>query len=528
MSKTQNPPSPANEKITHQLQRMLASPDFNATPQQILFLKFVVNQTLAGKAREIKDYTVAAEVFGRGPDFDRSIDPIVSIQADMLRRVLARYYETSGRNDPIRIDIPPGTCVPVFEKRFHTQTTDTAIDGLNPDISVKSSWPAVLIRPLCNLSGDPELDFWGIGLAAEMADELNRYPDIRVMTLGSDDPNKEVDQRAVRFVVDGSVRSDGTCIKMILKLTDTRTGHQIWSESSRSSIETAGLIAFQEGLARSIAVKIAGERGWIMKILDKESKRRPPQHFTVYEAVLRYIEYDVTMTPQAFSRALAALEKAVIIDPDYGPAWSMLARLYANIYVFDTRRFKEPLEKAFEFAQNGTRLSPDNQRCRAVMAYIHLVRNDLAAGLAEAERALNLGPGTLFVIDGIGYLMTLMGDWERGPALIRKVIQLNPFYANYVHFGLWVNCLRQKDYTAAYRETMKLNSPALFWDHVARASSLGLLGDIEDGRKTAAELLKLKPDFPASGRILMRHYIKFEDVLERIIEGLNAVGIEVR
>jgi adenylate cyclase len=139
MSKTQNPPSPANEKITHQLQRMLASPDFNATPQQILFLKFVVNQTLAGKAREIKDYTVAAEVFGRGPDFDRSIDPIVSIQADMLRRVLARYYETSGRNDPIRIDIPPGTCVPVFEKRFHTQTTDTAIDGLNPDISVKSS-----------------------------------------------------------------------------------------------------------------------------------------------------------------------------------------------------------------------------------------------------------------------------------------------------------------------------------------------------------------------------------------------------
>jgi hypothetical protein len=63
---------------------------------------------------------------------------------------------------------------------------------------------------------------------------------------------------------------------------------------------------------------------------------------------------------------------------------------------------------------------------------------------------------------------------------------------------------------------------------VARASSLGLLGDIEDGRKTAAELLKLKPDFPASGRILMRHYIKFEDVLERIIEGLNAVGIEVR
>jgi adenylate cyclase len=103
MSKTQNPPSPANEKITRQLQRILASPNFNATPQQILFLKFVVNQTLAGNALEIKDYTVAAEVFGRGPDFDHRIDPVVSIQADILRRALARYYLTAGKHDSIRI-----------------------------------------------------------------------------------------------------------------------------------------------------------------------------------------------------------------------------------------------------------------------------------------------------------------------------------------------------------------------------------------------------------------------------------------
>jgi hypothetical protein len=110
--------SPSFQKaISHQLELILASPDFNATPQQIAFLNFVVNQTLAGKGREIKDYTVAAEVFGRGPDFDQRIDPIVSIQADILRRALARYYQITGKNDPIRIDIPKGTYVPVFKKR---------------------------------------------------------------------------------------------------------------------------------------------------------------------------------------------------------------------------------------------------------------------------------------------------------------------------------------------------------------------------------------------------------------------------
>jgi TolB-like protein len=441
---------------------------------------------------------------------------------------MAQYYLAAGKHDSIRIDIPKGTYVPVFEKRPHAQATDRAIDREHLDIRVKSSWPAVLIRPLSNISGDSELDFWGIGLATELADELNRYPDIRVMTLRPGNRKRKADQTEAQFVIDGNVRSDGTCLKMTVQLTDTRTGRLIWSESCRSSVEAARLIAFQEEIARGVAVKIAGQHGWIAKSLDKRSQRHRPQHSDVYEAVLRYYEYDLTMTPAAFSRALTALEKAVSIDPECGSAWSMLARIFADIYAFDVAGFKDPLEKAFEFGQNGTRLSPDDQRGKTIMAFVHLFRNDLQAGLAEAERALNLESQTLFMLDGIGYLMTLMGAWERGPALIEKVIRLNPFYGNYVHQALWINCLRQKNYAEAYHETLKLNRPTLFWDHLARASTYGLLGNIEDGRKAAAELLKLKPEFTERGRILIGHFIKFEDIVERVIKGLKAVGIEVR
>ena len=110
--------SPSFQKaVIHQVESILKSPDFNATPKLNAFLKFVVKQTLAGKGREINDYTVATEVFGRGPDFNVIIDPIVSIQADILRRKLARYYQNTGKNDPIRNYIPNGTYVPVFKKR---------------------------------------------------------------------------------------------------------------------------------------------------------------------------------------------------------------------------------------------------------------------------------------------------------------------------------------------------------------------------------------------------------------------------
>jgi adenylate cyclase len=516
-------PPPSNEIISRQLERMLESPDFCASPQQTDFLKFVVNQTLAGNSGEIKGYTVATEVMGRGPDFNQSIDPVVSIQAGRLRRAMERYYLTAGEHDPIRIDIPKGTYVPNFSEQLPSHPP-IAAEPADP-VSVMQTWPAVLIRPLRNLSGDPELDFWGIGLATELAHELNRYPDIRVMTLGSGNPHREADQATAQFKVAGNVRSDRECLKVAVRLTDTQSGRHIWSDSRRSSIETARLISFQEDIAKEVSVKIAGRQGWISKTLASRWKRRPPKHMKVYEAVLRYYEFDLHGTPETFSRAMAALERAVAIEPECGQAWTMLARLLGEYYSTDIPGYENALETAFRYAAKGIRLSPEDQRSRVIMAYIHLLRNELAAGRAEAEQALNLGPRTLFMLDAIGFLMTYLGEWERGPALVEKVIQLNPFYGNYCHFALWLNYFRQKNYAAAYRETMRLKRPATIWDPLAKAATLGLLGKTDEGEKYAKKLLEMKPDFPGKARDLIRRFVKFEEIVEREIEGLNKVGL---
>ena len=107
----------AKDDILSQLEHMLASPHFHASPQQIALLKYVVYQTLDENAREIREDILATEAFGREADFDSTIDPIVSIQADLLRRALMRYFESAGQNDPVRIDIPPGTYIPGFKKQ---------------------------------------------------------------------------------------------------------------------------------------------------------------------------------------------------------------------------------------------------------------------------------------------------------------------------------------------------------------------------------------------------------------------------
>jgi len=151
--------------------------------------------------------------------------------------------------------------------------------------------------------------------------------------------------------------------------------------------------------------------------------------------------------------------------------------------------------------------------------------NELPAARADIEKALALSPNSLFMLDGISYLMTLLGDWERGPALIRKVISLNPFYNPVVHYALWEDCLRREDYEGAYAETMSLRRPAVFWYPLAKAAALGLLGKDEEGRQFVENLLKLRPDFPNRGRALMGRYIKFDNILEPVIEGLRKSGL---
>ena len=103
-------PKAARAELAH----ILASAAFDASERNRRFLRYVVEQTLAGCGDRIKAYDIAVTVFGRDDSFDPQSDPIVRIEASRLRRSLERYYLLAGGDDPIRIEIPKGGYVPVF------------------------------------------------------------------------------------------------------------------------------------------------------------------------------------------------------------------------------------------------------------------------------------------------------------------------------------------------------------------------------------------------------------------------------
>jgi hypothetical protein len=90
------------------------------------------------------------------------------------------------------------------------------------------------------------------------------------------------------------------------------------------------------------------------------------------------------------------------------------------------------------------------------------------------------------------------------------------------------NWLRKKEYDKAYLETLKFRLSSIFWDPLLRAIILGHLGRTKEGNRYVEEVLKIKPDFPARGRILIQHLIKSDELVESHIEGLKKSGLDLK
>jgi len=514
--------------IEEQLHRVLSSPEFDATARQKEFLRFVTQMFLEGRAGEIKGYAVATDVFGRKADFDPGTDPIVSVEARRLRRALEHYYLTAGRRDRVLITIPKGGYVPSFlfqtgadSSRSSPETEPNKNERVDP-------WPSVLIRPFQNLSEGTGPDYVAEGCRTELAIELSRYQDIRVLMKPSDPGGQSIEEPAARFLIKGSVRYGPDNLNVAVQLFDQKTHRQVWGDMYECDMRTADLMAFQRETAQNIAANIAQEQGHISQTLSLESQNKLPAEMDTYEALMKYYKHEVTFTRETLTDALVALEEAAVREPECSQVWTCLGLLYCENYALETIARQTPIEKAFQFSENGVRLDLFNQRARVALAMARLLNNQLPEGLVEARNALALNPNSLIFMDVIGHVLALLGDWDEGTSLIQKAIKLNPYYRPYVCQVLCAGWLRKKEYERAYLETLNFKLSPNFWDPLLQSSTLGHLGRTDEGSRYVEALLTIKPDFSDRARTLIKHWVKSAELAQCIIDGLKESGLDIK
>jgi class 3 adenylate cyclase len=111
------PGLPTPGQIRAHLERIVASATFSRAPRMQRFLTFLVEETLAGREAQLKEFTIATCVFGKSDDFEPGTSAVVRVEAGRLRRLLAQYDLEQGRDDLIELQVPKGGYLPTFRWR---------------------------------------------------------------------------------------------------------------------------------------------------------------------------------------------------------------------------------------------------------------------------------------------------------------------------------------------------------------------------------------------------------------------------
>lgn len=104
------------EEKRAELDAVLRSKEFSRSPALARLLEYLCEKTFTGRVHEIKEFSIATEVFGRGEDFSEKRDSLVRVEVHRLRRKLQSYYDGDGSGRPFRIVIRPGNYQPDFER----------------------------------------------------------------------------------------------------------------------------------------------------------------------------------------------------------------------------------------------------------------------------------------------------------------------------------------------------------------------------------------------------------------------------
>lgn len=499
---------PDDEDVRAELERVLSSQYLEATDRRRSFLRYVVEETLAGRSDQLKGYTVATKVFGRAESFDPQSDPVVRLEARRLRRDLDCYYVDSGRHDPVRITIPKGSYVPRFEWNEAWRDSSRPGEGPPPQVEAKddqpeipdpasagggrrwglvlggvavavfaaiAAWiiagergpspeavgsggPSIVVAPFEALSANDESRFLANGMATELTNGLMRFPGFRLYALrsASDDgwaqePLGLARERGIAYVVTGKVAAEATTAYVALQLVEAGTGAVVWSGTYDQPLEPETLIQAWRELSEKIAVELGQPYGIVNTDVGARHNSSNVAHMQSYACVLRAYHYRRSFSRDEVAPIRSCLEEAVRRDPAYGDAWAMLAWLHLDTGRFEFSGNPDPTdeyEKALEIATRAISLEPDNTLAlkAASSIYHYMGRYDESEDLAR--RAVELNPFDPDALAQLGWRLAVRGKFEEGIPILRRAIDrtVNPpgWYFHLVAIDL---CLRG-DYPA--------------------------------------------------------------------------------
>jgi TolB-like protein len=245
--------SPLRAQIEQHFEQILASDAFDLPDGCRRLLRYIVEETLEGRAERLIGPTIGVAVFDRPADFDAHLDPVVRVAAQRLRQSLKLYYLNEGAASKIQITMPIAGYVPTFTgpainaAREQAQTTDEPATG------------AAHIRMLSveMASSQESEEMIGKVVTDEIAVELSRFFSVSIerdgliATLQPPRDKAHCRRVAQEYALKSSFHVRPGSLRYAGRLTVEETGDVVWNCSV--NIDRAEILTLAEQVSAQIA-----------------------------------------------------------------------------------------------------------------------------------------------------------------------------------------------------------------------------------------------------------------------------------
>ena len=236
---------------------------------------------------------------------------------------------------------------------------------------------SIAVLPFADMSPGKNQEYFSDGLAEELTNELAKVPGLKVTGRSSafQFKGKNEDLRAVgqklnvANILEGSVRQEGSHVRITAELTKANDGFQLWSEEYNTELKD--IFAVQDQIARAVAqalqIKLLGANA------TPDAARSHAANPDSYQAYLQARYFLNRGSDKAnYDKALAYADQAISLDANYAPAWALRSDVLSNMAFDGFMDTSEGVRRARADAEHAIALDPRSAAGYLALADIRL------------------------------------------------------------------------------------------------------------------------------------------------------------
>ncbi len=293
--------------------------------------------------------------------------------------------------------------------------------------------PSIAVLPFVNMSADKDQEYFSDGLAEELLNVLAKIPELKVTSRSSSFQfkGKNEDLRVigeklnVATILEGSVRKQGSRVRITAQLIKVSDGFHLWSETYDRDL--TDIFAVQEEIARAVAASL---KTTLLAASAPASRTTTPE---AYNTLLMAHHFLTLSGIENANKALAYSQKSIQLDPNYAPAWAELARVTVTRSIY-TGEVHDTYRQAREAAERALALDPNLASAHVAMGRIKKDYDwEWDGAQASYHRALALEPSNAAAINGAAMVSLILGHCDEALELSRQAVAIDPLRAEEHH-----------------------------------------------------------------------------------------------